>query len=36
MTNKNANNENKNDFNDNDYDFSFIDNILNVYRQRIS
>ena len=36
MTSKNANNKNKNDFNDDDYDFSFINNILNVYRQRIS
>ena len=36
MINKNANNESENDFNDDDYNFSFIDNILNVYRQRIS
>ena len=36
VTSKNANSENKNDFNDDDYNFSFIDNILNVYRQRIS
>ena len=36
MTNKNANSENENDFNDNDYNFLFIDDILNVYWQRIS
>ena len=36
ITNKNANNENENNFNDDDYNFSFINDILNVYRQRIS
>ena len=36
MTSKNANNENKNDFNDDDYDFSFIDDILNVFQQQMS
>ena len=36
VTNNDANNENKNDFNDDDYDFSFFDNILNVYQQWIS
>ena len=36
MTNKNMNSEDEDDFNDDDYDFSFINDILNVYRQRIS
>ena len=36
ITNKNTTNENKNNFNDDDYNFSFINNILNVYRQRNS
>ena len=36
ITSKNANCKNENNFNNNDYNFSFIDNILNVYRQRIS
>ena len=36
MTSNDANSENKNDFNDDNYDFLFFDDILNVYRQRIS
>ena len=36
VTSKNTNSEDENDFNDDDYDFSFIDDILNVYRQQTS
>ena len=36
VTNKNTNSKDEDDFNDDDYNFSFIDGILNVYRQRIS
>ena len=36
VTNENVNNKNENNFNNDDYDFSFINDILNVYQQQIS